>query len=383
MASVVKDKVKRNGKPRSPFWYACYTDSRGNRCKKSTKLTSKSKAEEVARTLQKASDEARRGVLTEARIKELLSDVLKTATGQTLRVFTVREWFDQFVKQKKKSRADKTARRHEQMMNEFIESLGEKADLNIAAVTMGDIVKFRDKREALGLSPATVNLDITILSSAFNSAWRQGHIPVNPCVEIEPLPDNDAEPKEPFSVKQVQALVNATSGDWRGLILTGFYLGARLGDCANLRWKYIDFAKHTVTYRPRKGKGKVETVLHPALEDYFLSLPTPESDEDYVFPTLAGRNISPLSKAFRQIMVDAHIKNRVIREKVGEHGRNVNALSFHSLRHSFTSILANAGVSEERRMALTGHTTRDVHQGYTHHELEVMRKEVSEALPRI
>jgi hypothetical protein len=32
-----------------------------------------------------------------------------------------------------------------------------------------------------------------------------------------------------------------------------------------------------------------------------------------------------------------------------------------SLRHAFVSQLANANVSEEQRMELTGHTTRDVH----------------------
>jgi hypothetical protein len=34
------------------------------------------------------------------------------------------------------------------------------------------------------------------------------------------------------------------------------------------------------------------------------------------------------------------------------------------------------------RMALTGHTTRDIHQGYTHHELASLRDAVS-LLPRI
>src|SRR5260370_41986937 len=103
---VVKDSRKR-----SPYWYACYTDATGRRLKKSTKQTAKSRAEEVARTLQKASDEARRGALTEARTRELLSEVLQSVNGEGLRVFTVRQWLDHFVRQKKKSRSDKTAAR--------------------------------------------------------------------------------------------------------------------------------------------------------------------------------------------------------------------------------------------------------------------------------
>ena len=45
-----------------------------------------------------------------------------------------------------------------------------------------------------------------------------------------------------------------------------------------------------------------------------------------------------------------------------EGDKNVYSHSFHSLRHSFSTIIANNNVSEEVRMRLTGHTTRSVHQ---------------------
>jgi integrase len=47
-------------------------------------------------------------------------------------------------------------------------------------------------------------------------------------------------------------------------------------------------------------------------------------------------------------------------------GRITWERGFHSLRHTFTSWLRNAGVSEEDRMALTGHSTRESHQIYSH-----------------
>ena len=378
MASVVRLKPAN----RSPYWFACYTDSTGRRLKKSTGLTSKSKALEVAHRLQKASDEARRGVLTEARTRELLSEVLQSVNGEGLRVFTLEQWLEHFVKQKRKSRSDKTAARHAQMMREFIEFLGNRARLNIAAVTSKDIADFRDKREGQGLAPATVNLDITILSAAFNAAWKQGHISVNPCAAIEPLKDK-AQRKHVFTPEQVSALVKTAEGDWKGLVLLAFYSGARLSDAANLRWSNVDLVSEikTVRFQPTKGGNEVVTVIHPALEDFLLSLPTPKSDDAFLFPSLAQRNVSPLSKAFRKIMEEARIEQRVIRER-SKSGRSVNALSFHSLRHSFSSILANAGIAEEVRMTLTGHTTRAIYRGYTHHELERLRDAVA-VLPRI
>ena len=70
------------------------------------------------------------------------------------------------------------------------------------------------------------------------------------------------------------------------------------------------------------------------------------------------------------------------RDRTDSGGRSVNALSFHSLRHTFNSILANAGVPEETRMALTGHTTRAMNQVYTHRQLQTYVDAVA-MVPRV
>jgi len=380
MAIVVRD--SRN---RSPFWYACYTTADGRRLKKSTKQTDQRKAKLVAEALQRAEGLAKDRELTELRTRELLSDVLQRTSGEALHVFTVEEWFDHFVAQKRKSRSDKTGLRHEQMMNEFVAFLGPRARRNIAAISSRDIAAFRDQRQARGLAPSTLNTDITVLSAAFNAAARQGHITINPCGAIEPLRERTVH-KSTFTPEQVSALINIADGEWKGLILTAFYTGARLGDCANLQWKHIDLVSEIKTIRFDQGKtgALVVTVIHPALEDYLLSLPAPASDEAFVFPSLSQRYISLLSKHFHKILERAHIEQRVIREKREDtgSGRKVFALSFHSLRHSFTSILANAGVPEELRMALTGHKERAVHQRYTHRELQQLQGAIA-VLPRV
>jgi integrase len=337
----------------------------------------------VARTLQDAWDAAKKRTLTEIRTRELLSEVFQRVNGEGLRVFAVRQWFEHVAKQKRKSKSEKTALRHEQMHEEFLAFLGPRSDLNIAAITSKDILDFRDRREAKGLAPATVNLDITVLSAAFNAALRQGHVSVNPCAAIEPLKDK-VHHKKVFTPEQVSALVSTAEGDWRGVILVGFYCGMRLNDACNLRWQDIDLvsAIKTITYEPRKTGGQVTVVVHPVLEDYLLSLPAPDNDDASVFPSLAQReNVSALSKAFRKIMQRAHIAQNLIR-KPNESGRSVYSHSFHSLRHSFSTLLANSGIPEEVRMRLTGHTTRSVHQKYTHHDLEVFQAAIA-TLPRL
>ena len=72
----------------------------------------------------------------------------------------------------------------------------------------------------------------------------------------------------------------------------------------------------------------------------------------------------------------------VLRERLGTAGRNLSALSFHSLRHSFNSALANSGVSQELRQKLTGHASVEMNRLYTHTELETLRNAVV-SLPRL
>lgn len=80
-----------------------------------------------------------------------------------------------------------------------------------------------------------------------------------------------------------------------------------------------------------------------------------------MFPVLAGKaggGKSGLSMAFKRIMEHAEIKGRLLREANGE-GRSQSSLSFHSLRHGFVSVMANAGVAQELRQKLTGHASAE------------------------
>jgi len=94
-----------------------------------------------------------------------------------------------------------------------------------------------------------------------------------------------------------------------------------------------------------------------------------------VFPTLAGKaggGKSGLSMAFKRIMERGKIKGRLLRDATGE-GRSQSSLSFHSLRHSFNSALANAGVSQEIRQKLTGHASAEMNAIYTHYKVAPLR----------
>ena len=53
-------------------------------------------------------------------------------------------------------------------------------------------------------------------------------------------------------------------------------------------------------------------MIHPALEKYFLSLPSSDDENAFLFSSLAEqaqRNVSPLSKEFRKLMEQAHMSS--------------------------------------------------------------------------
>ena len=167
--------------------------------------------------------------------------------------------------------------------------------------------------------------------------------------------------------------------DWYGMILFAYCTGARLQDVANLQWTAIDLSSKTIIYRARKTGRRVAVPIHPALEDYLLGVSAPQSEKAYVFRNLAQRDTggrSGLSMTFSRIMAKADICGEVITKAKGK-GRTVRSLTFHSLRHSFNSAMANAGIAQEVRMKLTGHTSMDMNKVYTHHELEPLRRAIN------
>jgi integrase len=86
-----------------------------------------------------------------------------------------------------------------------------------------------------------------------------------------------------------------------------------------------------------------------------------------------------LSESFKRIMRKAGLDLGTVQ---GKGVRKLSRRTFHALRHSFTSALANQGVSSELRMKLTGHKTEVEHRKYTHHELEKLRAAV-EKIPSL
>ena len=378
MASIHKDP-----RGKSAYWYCAYRLPNGKRAFKSTKLTDRNQAQEFCQKLEYASRESKAGRLTEVRARALISEIVQHASGEPLRFYTTEDWLRDWLRDKKATKAPGTFLKYENTINNFLASLGERAKCNINQIMPRDILRFRDAQIANGKHANTCNFEVKHLRMPFNVARRQGLITHNPAEPVEMLQVNSEPTRQPFTIEQVRAILKAAQGDWPGAIMVALYTGARLQDVAGMRWESVDLQNQWISFRAGKTQQRMKLPVHDALHEFLLELPAPDTGKAFLFPSLAGKHSggkSGLSAAFKRIMERAGVRGEVARERKGEKGRTVNTLTFHSFRHTLTSLMANAGVPVEVRQKFTGHASAEMNQHYTHHEIATLRGAI-EKLP--
>ena len=182
MASILKKPGSR-----SPYWFAAFRGADGKRFQKSTKTTDRKLALEMAVSWEKTANAGRKGTLTEAQTRKVLSDILETSTGEPLHFATVKEFFADWLKDKTGANAKKTALKYKQMSESFLTKLGNRSALALGSITPADVRKWTEGLLKEGRSPSTVNSSLKVISAAFEQAKRLGYIQVNPCQAITSL----------------------------------------------------------------------------------------------------------------------------------------------------------------------------------------------------
>jgi integrase len=369
MASIHKDS-------RSPYWQAYYTLPGGKRVHRSTRQRDRKKALDICRTLERATEKARAGELTETVVRKLLDDVLESVGSSPLRKETVREFFRSWLADKELSTKAGVYRLYQRVSARFLEFLGQKADQTLSSVTPRDIAAWRTRRlSEEGVSVGTFLSDFRILKSAFASARRQGLILHNPADAVE-LPINKPLEREVFTPEEIRALLAVASIEWQTLIYLGYYLGARLSDAATLSWDCVDLTAGHIHYTQSKTGHQVVVPLHSDLHAHLLSIADNDNPHAHLCPTLAKRRTDGrrgLSAEFVRLMKEAGVDSL----SVPAAKRSFSRKSFHALRHSFASELANAGVSPDVRMRLSGHQSAQTHKRYTHLEMAPLTQAIA------
>lgn len=377
MASLHKDP-----RGKSPFWYCAFTLPDGRRAFRSTKQTERKLALGICLEWEKCAGHGRGGSFTEAQARKVLNSILENTGQAPMQTETIHDYFTNWLNGKELANKPRTAERYGIVVEKFLASLGQKARRPLGALTSRDVESFRNQSIDDGKAPKTISIEIKILRTVLNVARRQGRITANPAEAVE-LPKIVSHTRDVFTPEQVRMLLAAAKDEWQTAILTGYYLGARLTDVVNLTWENVDLTGGVITYEQRKTGKSVTAPLHPDLKDHLLKL-AGDNPRAPLCPALQKRSVGGrkgLSVSFTNIMRDAGIGQQQVKGK-GKQGRKFSKLSFHSLRHTFTSALANANVPAEVRQKLTGHADAATHQKYTHLELAPLQAAIA-TLPSV
>lgn len=361
----------------SQFWFACYYREDGSRTQTSTKTTDRKEAQRIADELEQA--HTRR--MTEGQMRRVLSDLHERIAGAPIAVATLREYAKQWLELKEKEVSRLSFLAYKSAVNGFVDGCAAKADQGIQYVSVADVTAYRDKCAAR-TTAKTANNRLKIVRTFLQAAWVAGLIQENPAAKVKVLPTEDSV-RRPFSIPELRSLLAVANDEWRGMILAGLYTGQRLKDIATLSWANLDLAGKTMKLRTSKTDRFMELPIAKPLMKHLMTLEAGDDPKAPLFPAAAklvakDGDVGRVSQDFYDLLVTANLaKERLGKDEskgIGRGGRrDRNELTFHCLRHTATSLLKNAGVSEAVAMDIIGHDSKAVSGLYTHIEHNAKR----------
>ncbi len=237
------------------------------------------------------------------------------------------------------------------------------ADKYIKQITSKDILEFLNNLSKAGKSSKTIRDQLSVFRMVFHYALINQYISADPTLYVIPpkgTPKISREALTEQEVQKVQASVNCTFGFFAYFILM---TGLRRGEALALTYDDIDFQNKTVHVsksvynksnkpyikEPKTASGTRLAIMPDCLIEKF---PKRTEGQKYVFTKDGGL-----------IRSDQYQKLwKKYQNETGLH--NVTA---HTLRHTYTTMLHEAGVDVKDAQILLGHSDVNVTQNiYTH-----------------
>lgn len=256
----------------------------------------------------------------------------------------------------------------------------------VGADTHLDMIKLRQADDILeqlrgkGRSDSWVRNKMAALRSMCRWAIPKGYMTVNPVVGLT-MPITDERARERIaSVEEVRLLIGTLDFPYRTMLALAAYAGMRFGEILALEWRNVDLRRPSISVEqavdhttgrlipPKSKKAKRDIpICEPLmviLEDHRLSF----NATGPLFPATgnartpnARMSMSPASKKIKKRFTDA----------------NQEPLGMHEARHTFASILIDAGASPKAISTYMGHASIQItFDRYGHlmpgHEAEVL-----------
>ena len=236
------------------------------------------------------------------------------------------------------------------------------------------------------LCASTYNNRVCVLREIFHTLAVKAGLEDDPWEGVRLRPDDSHSRRELTldELKRLLAAAKKAGEEWYKLILIGIYTGLRLGDCCRLGWGDINIAQGVIQLVPQKTKrhahGRPVTIpVHPALGEAMLGGGTVNGP---VLPTISemySRTRWLVSQELSRIFKAANIITSV---RIEGRNRKTPEATFHSLRHTFVSFAANAGVPLHVVQSIVGHESTTMTRHYYHENIDALKGAVN-AIPML
>lgn len=247
----------------------------------------------------------------------------------------------------KEERKISTYNTYQCAIQKFFKIMGDASiDLRVA-----DIDRYINALKKEKLSSATIMAYLAPISLAFNEAIRIDLIGKNP-VTLSRKPTVKNKEVKVFNIFQMQNLLKNANGYLKLYLHFAFFTGARPNEIMALRWsdvseKYIHIQRTRVgkiENSPKSGKDRKVMMLKP-LRDFISSY---EKKGDAIFDI----TYVTMSRHFEELVVKLGYERRTL----------------HSIRHTFTSLLAKARENPTLIQHFLGHANLNmINTVYAHY----------------
>lgn len=277
-----------------------------------------------------------------------------------------------------------------QLKNHILPTLGKKAlrDIGLAQVQelMNQKANSISPKTGKRLQPESLERIVSTLKALFSHARRMDCITARPTDGVK-LPKAREKEKKALTWMQVEIIADALPEPIATLVLFLTWTGLRIGEACGLRWQHVDLETLTVHVRENFVMGK------------YQDLKTRKSRRDVPIPAELATRIATIAHSMTANGVSAdslpvfanstglapldhhNVANRILKPTVKKLG--LPWVSWHSFRHTNSSLAEQAGMTVSQRMMILGHSDERTTRRYTHADMESARAFLSKISTKI
>lgn len=254
--------------------------------------------------------------------------------------------------------------------------LSEFGAIRLSELRRADLQTFADRLLASGLSPSIIANTLNPLQAIYRHAVRREGVSVSPTRDLE-LPAANGRRDRIASALEAATLIDALPAEDRALWATAFYAGLRRGELRALRWADVDLGRSEIRVArswderegpiaPKSDAGTRTVPILAVLRDHLdaLKIATGRDGDDLVFGRSASVPFpaSTISKRGRRAFAAAGLA----------------PITLHECRHTFASLLIDAGVNAKAIQTFLGHSTIQTTFDYYGHLMPGSREQARE-----